>query len=57
MNITDPIYSDEEAAREHFERVNWPDGPICPHCGVIDLEAGALFGPVCVPKTQIRTYW
>jgi hypothetical protein len=57
MNITDPIYSDEEAAREHFERVNWPDDPICPHCGVIDLEAGALFGPVCVPKTQTRTYW
>ncbi len=36
MNITDPIYSDENKAREHFERVNWPDGPICPHCGVID---------------------
>lgn len=36
MNITDPIYSDENRAREHFERVNWPDGPICPHCGVID---------------------
>jgi transposase-like protein len=32
MNITDPIYSDEEAAREHFERVQWPDGPICPRC-------------------------
>ncbi len=36
MNITDPIYSNEDKAREHFERVNWPDGPICPHCGVID---------------------
>jgi len=36
MNITDPIYSDENKAREHFERLQWPDGPICPHCGVID---------------------
>jgi len=36
MNITDPIYSDENKAREHFEAVQWPDGPICPHCGVID---------------------
>jgi transposase-like protein len=36
MNITDPIYSDENKAREHFERLQWPDGPVCPHCGVID---------------------
>jgi transposase-like protein len=36
MNITDPIYSDENKAREHFEAVQWPDGPICPHCGLID---------------------
>jgi transposase-like protein len=43
MDITDPIYSDEDKAREHFERVNWPDGPICPHCGVVD-EATKLEG-------------
>jgi len=33
MNITDPIFTDETAAREHLERVRWPDGPYCPHCG------------------------
>jgi transposase-like protein len=43
MNITDPIYSDENKAREHYERVQWPNGPICPHCGVID-EATKLEG-------------
>jgi transposase-like protein len=43
MNITDPIYSDEDKAREHFERVQWPDGPICPHCGVVN-EATKLEG-------------
>jgi transposase-like protein len=29
------IYTDENAAREHLEGLLWPDGPICPHCGVI----------------------
>jgi transposase-like protein len=30
------IYTDENAAREHLEALLWPDGPICPNCGVID---------------------
>jgi transposase-like protein len=37
------IYSDENAAREHLESLNWPDGPICPHCGIIN-EATKLAG-------------
>jgi len=36
VNLTDPIFTDEEAARKHFEAIRWPDGPVCPHCGVID---------------------
>jgi transposase-like protein len=28
-------FSDPEAAREFFEKQRWPDGPVCPHCGVI----------------------
>lgn len=24
---------DEESAREFLERVRWPNGPVCPHCG------------------------
>jgi hypothetical protein len=34
-DLTNPIYSDEEKARAHFQALRWPDGPICPHCGVI----------------------
>jgi transposase-like protein len=30
------IYTNEDAAREHLEALLWPDGPICPNCGVID---------------------
>jgi len=29
-------FSDEDKAREYIERLRWPDGPICPHCGLID---------------------
>jgi transposase-like protein len=28
-------FSDEEKAREYIEKLRWPDGPVCPHCGLI----------------------
>jgi hypothetical protein len=28
-------FHDEETAREFFEKLRWPDGPVCPHCGEI----------------------
>jgi transposase-like protein len=37
------IYTDENAAREHLESLNWPDGPVCPHCGTVN-EATKLAG-------------
>src|SRR5437660_1475874 len=42
-DLTDPIFTDETAAREHFEKLRWPDGPVCHHCGVIG-EATELKG-------------
>ncbi len=30
-----PQYGDEDAARKHIENIRWPEGPVCPHCGVI----------------------
>jgi transposase-like protein len=35
-DLTAEIFNDEEAARIYFERLRWPDGPVCPHCGAID---------------------
>ncbi len=32
------IYTDETAARKHLERLLWPDGPLCPHCGNFDRK-------------------
>jgi transposase-like protein len=44
MSITDnPIFHDAEAAREWLESLLWPEGPICPHCGLIGA-AYALHG-------------
>ena len=28
-------FNDAIKAREYLERIRWPDGPICPHCGSI----------------------
>ena len=35
-NLSNPIYHDKDKARQHLESIRWPEGPICPHCGVID---------------------
>ena len=42
-DLTNPIFTDEDAARKHFETLRWPDGPICPHCGTVN-EATELQG-------------
>ena len=34
INLTNPIFHDANKAREHIEKLLWPDGPYCPRCGV-----------------------
>jgi transposase-like protein len=36
VDLTDPIFHDEEAARAHLETIRWPHGPFCPHCGSVE---------------------
>ena len=38
------VFQDAAAAREWLEARLWPDGPVCPHCGVVG-EAKALSKP------------
>ncbi len=38
MNLSQPHFHDDAAARVYFEKVRWPDGRVCPHCGVIGGE-------------------
>ena len=33
IDILNPIFTDEDKAREHLEALTWPHGPFCPHCG------------------------
>jgi transposase-like protein len=35
-DFSNPIFHDEAKAREWLERRLWPEGPICPKCGVVD---------------------
>jgi transposase-like protein len=32
-DLTKPIFIREEAARKHLEKLRWPNGPVCLHCG------------------------
>ena len=34
-SILEPHFQDEDKAREYLEQMRWPDGPVCPHCGLI----------------------
>ena len=35
LDLTNPIFHDNNAAREYLETVLWPQGPVCPRCGVM----------------------
>ena len=34
VDLRNPIFNDENAARAHLETIFWPQGPFCPRCGV-----------------------
>ena len=33
FDLTNPVFSDVNKAREHLEALHWPNGPVCPKCG------------------------
>ena len=37
-DLTAPMFHDEDKARAYFEKMRWPDGPYCPHCGNSDQD-------------------
>lgn len=51
-----PQYRDEDAAREHIEKIRWPSGPECPHCGVVN-EATKLEPRVGSKKAVRKGVW
>lgn len=44
INITAPIYSDENLAREHLEALLWPAGAVCPRCHAMAPRVTLLRG-------------
>lgn len=39
VDLTNPIFTDLEKARAHFEAIRWPQGVYCPFCGSVDRVA------------------
>lgn len=44
LDLTNPIFHDEDAARSHLESLLWPNGPVCPRCGVVGDRITKLQG-------------
>ncbi|MDR3484412.1 MAG: IS1595 family transposase [Bradyrhizobium sp.] len=44
-------FRDEAAAFRHLEALLWPEGPVCPHCGVVG-KAGRLEGVRSKPSKK-----
>src|SRR4051794_9400162 len=42
--LNKPHFKDADKAREYLEALSWPNGPVCPHCGVVSKEHYALKG-------------
>src|SRR4051794_3023153 len=44
IDLRNPIFHDDTAAREYLETVLWPQGPVCPRCGVMGDRITKLMG-------------
>src|SRR5690242_5984702 len=44
VDLSNPIFHDDNAAREHLQRLLWPQGPVCPRCGVMGERITKLQG-------------
>src|ERR1700690_1428560 len=43
-DLRNAIYHDDDRAREHLEALLWPQGPVCPRCGVMGDRITKLQG-------------
>jgi transposase-like protein len=63
VDLTDPIFHDEDKAREWLEASRWPNGPTCPHCGSVrparmggtSGRPGLFHCPDCRGQFTVRT--
>lgn len=45
-DITAPRFQNERSARAHLEKVRWPNGPVCPHCEIVNRASRVKGGRV-----------
>jgi transposase-like protein len=45
-------FATDEAAREYWESIHWPDGPVCPHCK--NSNANRIYKIQANPEKKIR---
>lgn len=63
LDLTDPIFHDENQAREWLESYRWPTGPYCCHCGGTRVapmggkkhRAGLYYCPDCRGQFTVMT--
>lgn len=63
VDLTDPIFHDENKARRWLEAARWPNGPVCPHCGSLrparmggtSGRPGLFHCPDCRRQFTVRT--
>jgi transposase-like protein len=62
IDLTDPIFRDEDAATAHMEADRWPDEVSCPLCGSLNIhkmggktQAGMFLCNDCRDKFTVRT--
>ena len=53
-NLTDPMFTDADKAREHLESLYWPTGPVCRHCGNADASR---ITKLAGKSTRPGVYW
>ncbi len=53
-DLTNPIFTDADKAREHLESLYWPNGPACRHCGNADP---ARIKKLAGKSTRPGVYW
>ena len=52
-----PQFRDEDAAREHIEKIRWPEGPVCPHCGVLNEASRVTPRPESKKPVRKGVWW
>lgn len=50
LSVYEPRFTDPMEAASYLESIRWPDGPVCPHCGVQDPKHYLL-------KSETRKLW